>query len=181
MLDSILFKLASLNIIERILGVIYTVLHANGRDVLSLCSAVTRHDYVRIRFIATPEWRGIDVENLLKKFHIPIGDRNFDVVEDENGRRVILHFLVPRRQAVWADYILRRAGVPVVTPALHKSNETAYERWEGVPVPAWADRGRGPQGLSDTMVAWARSYRRTKVPPQPWWKRAAYELFGLRL
>lgn len=50
---------------------------------------------------------GIQVERLLKRYHMPIWGRWFSKTE--------LMFTVPKWQARWAEYIMRRAGVPVLS------------------------------------------------------------------
>jgi hypothetical protein len=59
------------------------------------------------------------------------------------GRRVttkMLIFKVKGRQARWAEHILSRAGAPIVSRQVDKSNTGASERHAGALPPAWRDR-----------------------------------------
>ena len=81
---------------------------------------------VQFAFLATPQWRGIDVERLLKRrFGIQLCDRNF-----RRGRQgeLILMFCVHDNVANWVDYILRRNGVQVLSIVHHPSNLAATGR-----------------------------------------------------
>jgi len=76
---------------------------------------------------------GVETEETLRRYGVRVCGRGFD------SRR--LYFMVKRRQARWAEYLLLRAGVPLENP-LHDPRVAAQAaRHAGLP-PAWADRAR---------------------------------------
>lgn len=76
-----------------------------------------------------------EIEKILKKYHIPVYGR----LHDANH----LSFLVKRRQARWAEYLLLQAGVAVVGEPVDKRNQ-GYRRGKpaGWMPAAWADKPR---------------------------------------
>ena len=78
---------------------------------------------------------GADYEAMLRKRGVAVF-----------GRRVtskLLIFSVKRRQARWAEHILVRAGAPIVSRQVDKSNAGASERHGGsLPVP-WSEARKG--------------------------------------
>ena len=77
---------------------------------------------------------GADWEALLKRYHVVI-----------YGRRVTskhLLFRVKAKQARWAEYLLLRAGAPVVPTFDHRNAGWAGRHTPGALPPAWRDRGR---------------------------------------
>ena len=83
-------------------------------------------------------WNGAQVETLLNCYGVAVYWRDYGHGKDTKG----LH--VPKAQAVWADYILRRAGAPMVGPALSKVNPG--------PMPAeWGVMAR-PVGVAGAIV-----------------------------
>ena len=57
-------------------------------------------------------WNGAQVETLLNRYGVKVYWRDYGHGKNTKG----LH--VPKAQAKWADYLLRRAGAPLVGPAL---------------------------------------------------------------
>lgn len=77
---------------------------------------------------------GAGWEALLKRYHVVI-----------YGRRVTSKYLVFRvktRQAQWAEYLLLRAGAPVVTRFDARNTAWAGRHTPGSMPPAWRDRRR---------------------------------------
>lgn len=66
------------------------------------------------------EWRGIDLERLLGKYGVKIWDRGFT--------HECFTFRVKRRQANWAEYLLRRRGIPVWSPRFNPLNDEYAQR-----------------------------------------------------
>jgi hypothetical protein len=67
----------------------------------------------------------------------------------------VLGFKVKRSQAVWAEYLLLRAGVPLVAPLLDPRN-LEYQRLHTpgeMPSP-WQENGIGPHSFIDHIVDW---------------------------
>ena len=82
-----------------------------------------------------PANTGADYEAMLKRRGVAVF-----------GRRVtgkLLIFSVKARQARWAEHILVRAGAPIVSRQVDKSNAGASERHGGQLPPAWRDRKDG--------------------------------------
>ncbi len=59
-------------------------------------------------------WRGIDIENLLYRHGVKVWDRG--ILGDN------LAFRVKRRQVKWAEYLLLRAGIPVMSTLVEPDN-----------------------------------------------------------
>ncbi|MEZ4861437.1 MAG: hypothetical protein R3C14_09025 [Caldilineaceae bacterium] len=91
---------------------------------------------------------GIEVEMLLHQYGIRIWGREI-VSEDE------LALLVKQRQAVWAEYILCRAGVPLTCKLLDPRNAQYRQRHApgSMPTP-WTAEGIGPHTMVDHIVDW---------------------------
>lgn len=99
-------------------------------------------------FASGQGFTGADVEKLMRQYGIRIWGRQLDL-DDELG------FLVKRSQAVWAEYLLCRAGVPLTCKLLDNRNEawaSGYDR-RNMPEP-WQQRGIGPTSLVDHAVDW---------------------------
>jgi len=73
--------------------------------VAEFFSTLLERNSVEIRFARGTHWRGIDVERLLYRYHIPIWGRWCERNE--------LMFRVKKSQARFAEYILLRCGVPL--------------------------------------------------------------------
>jgi len=65
-------------------------------------------------------WNGIEMERLLKRHGVRVWDRGF--TSD------CLTFRVKRRQANWAEYLLRRRGIPVASQPFNPLNDEYARR-----------------------------------------------------
>lgn len=85
---------------------------------------------------------------LLRQYGIRIWGREIDDSDE-------LAFLVKRSQAVWAEYVLCRAGVPLTSKLLDPRNEQYRQRHApgSMPTP-WSERGIGPHTFVDHVVDW---------------------------
>ena len=100
----------------------------------------------RFSFSTHGDFTGAQVEKLLRQYGIRIWGRELDN-DDE------LAFLVKRSQAVWAEYILCRAGVPLTCQLLDPRNEQYPIFHDSMPTP-WQEKGIGPHTLVDHIVDW---------------------------
>jgi hypothetical protein len=91
-------------------------------------------------------WSGYDVEELLARYGIPMWGRevSFQAGDDFGG-------LVKARQAVWAEYLLARAGVPLTSPYLSRRNQVLGIIHGGTLPPAWGVPAR-VQGLVGPII-----------------------------
>ncbi len=90
---------------------------------------------------------GAEIEMLLRRYGIRIWGR--EIHDDEFA------FLVKQSQAVWAEYILCRAGVPLSNGLLDQRNAGYRERHEPgtMPIP-WDEQGIAPHSFVDHVVDW---------------------------
>ncbi len=143
----ILELFARFDIISRIEGWVSTFRRADwqaaGRrgaagiaDEFGRC--LTRSNAPLIHFQRNAGWTGIQVERLLRGYGVRIFDRGFT--------RDTLCFRVAQRQHDWADYLMRRAGVPVVSAPTSATNAQAWQRHRGTMPTPWEGerRGEGP-------------------------------------
>ena len=100
----------------------------------------------RFSFSTHGDFTGMQVEKLLRQYGIRIWGRELDN-DDE------LAFLVKQSQAVWAEYILCRAGVPLTCQLLDPRNEQYAVFHDSMPVP-WQEKGIGAHTLVDHIVDW---------------------------
>ena len=102
----------------------------------------------RFTFLRAGDFSGIEVEHLLRGYGIRVWGR--EVTDSEE-----IALLVKRKQAVWAEYLLCRAGVPLTTPLLDPRNARYSERHpqRSMPTP-WTEHGIGPHSLVDHIVDW---------------------------
>jgi hypothetical protein len=120
-------------------------------DILSpLDAAFGRLQYGqmhRFSFYATSTYNGYRVEKLLRRYGIRIWGRSVD------GE--LRSFLVKRRQAVWAEYILCRAGVPLVSELLDPRNGQYPDQHpvDSMPIP-WTEKGVPPATFIDHLGEW---------------------------
>lgn len=102
----------------------------------------------RFSYSRQGDFTGIDVEHLLRQYGIRVWGR--EVTDDEE-----IAFLVKRKQAVWAEYLLCRAGVPLTSPLLDPRNAQYRQRHASNSMPTpWTERGIGPHSLVDHLVDW---------------------------
>jgi hypothetical protein len=102
----------------------------------------------RFTFRADGGFVGIEVEHLLRQYGIRVWGREMD---DPDERAL----LVKQSQAVWAEYILCRAGVPLTCALLDPRNRVYQQRHapRSMPIP-WTEKGIGPSSLIDHVVDW---------------------------
>ncbi len=82
-------------------------------------------------------WSLNDVRRLLDSYHVTTYRRGF------NSQEIWIH--VARRQARWAEYLLRTAGAPVIMDSVDPRNATYAARRTTMP-PRWDDQPRHPNG-----------------------------------
>jgi len=112
--------LAKLDVIEPLTLAAYQVASGGG--------------WVRIEFLRNAGWSGYEVERELKRFSVPIHGRGFTEKTKEHPQGTLFCY-VKREQARWAEYILHRARVQVVS-VIDARNATWAELHDG-PVPQW--------------------------------------------
>lgn len=100
----------------------------------------------RFTFHAPGDFSGSEVEMLMRQYGIRIWGREMD---DDEERA----FLVKRSQAIWAEYLLCRVGVPLTSPLLDPRNAQYAVQHDDMPDP-WQERGIGPNSLVDHAVSW---------------------------
>lgn len=102
----------------------------------------------RFTFSTATGFTGIEVEQLLHQYGIRIWGREVSSADE-------LAFFVKSKQAVWAEYLLCRAGVPLTGKYLDPRNEQYRQRHApgSMPTP-WSARGIGPHSFVDHVVDW---------------------------
>ena len=116
--------LDAFNLIDRVEGLIMGLFYRDmGRTV---------------RVLHSEEATGNEYEALLKRYHV--------VVYGRRATSKYLIFQVKTKQAKWAEYLLLRAGAPVVTTFDHRNVKWAGRHAPGKLPPAWQDRGRRERG-----------------------------------
>ncbi len=111
-------------------------------DMLAMFDLVDRADEIVGTVIFGPahcfyikragSWTGHDVEMLLTRHGVRIWGRGFTP-----GAQGTLYFSVKVKQSNWAEYVMMRCGVPLVSKVLNLRNEAAHEKHAGVEPPAW--------------------------------------------
>lgn len=100
----------------------------------------------RFTFDGRGQYSGRDVEMLLRQYGIHIWGREVG----DDGERA---FLVKRTQAVWAEYLLCRAHVPLTCPLLDARNQEYVNRFEDGSLPTpWSEQGVKARSFVDRMV-----------------------------
>ena len=84
----------------------------------------------RFTFTANSPYSGMQVEMMLRQYGVRVWGREMDT-EDERA------LLVKRSQAIWAEYVLCRAGVPLTCPMLDPRNREYKSRHphQSMPIP----------------------------------------------
>ncbi|MEM7533965.1 MAG: hypothetical protein AAF639_17410 [Chloroflexota bacterium] len=102
------------------------------------------------------DFNGYDIEQLMQKYGIRIWGREMDGDTE-------LAFLVKETQAVWAEYLMCRSGIPLTSPLLeprhthlHQQHLTDAEN-RTMPTP-WDEKGIGPISFIDHLVDWIARY-----------------------
>lgn len=89
------------------------------------------------------------MERLLRRHGVKIWDRDFT--------RECLTFRVKRRQANWAEYLLRRRGIPVLSQPFNPLNdEYARRHAPGSEPPTRRQQHKTSRGLLDDLIALLR-------------------------
>ena len=110
----------SLNYFDRLSGLFWSIVY---RD--------TGHRFKIMYEDRGGEHSRAEIQKILAKYHIPTYSQGFDADH--------LYFRVKNRQAKWADYIMRRAGVEIVGEPL------GTDPGPGALPKAWADNPRPSQ------------------------------------
>ena len=114
------FIAGPLDLIDKLEGILSGIRHRDmGRQF-----AIPRADKGGAHNLAS-------VEEILGRYQIAVYGRGFD---SKN-----MYFLVKNRQAVWAEYILLRSGVTLMTDTVDGRNVGWAARHTGPP-PAWKDK-----------------------------------------
>lgn len=123
-MNNVLDSIASCDVIEPLTLAVYQAASGGG--------------WVRLEWDRASGWSGVEVERELRRFSIPVHGRGFTPVTKEWPAGTLFCY-VKRGQARWAEYVLRRAGVPVLT-VIDARNEV-WAEGKG-PVLAWDERGK---------------------------------------
>ena len=117
--------------IDRIEGIISTFANADWENAYrkngllglatEFAACFSRHNAPTIYVSRASDWRGIDIERLLRSYGVKVWDRG--LAGDD------LYFCVKRRQARWAKYLLLRAGVPVTRTVIDPRNTIHASRY----------------------------------------------------
>lgn len=102
----------------------------------------------RFHFLRQGDFTGVQVELLLRQYGVRIWGREFDDPEE-------FTFLVKQKQAIWAEYVMCRAGVPLTGELLDPRNDTYRQRHAPNTMPRpWSVQGIGPHTFVDHVVDW---------------------------
>lgn len=93
-------------------------------DALALLTNGPGH---KLEWYKSSGWAGGRVERILREYGVRVYRRDYGHGRDTLGCHV------RKRQAAWADYLLRRAGCPLVSPALARTGAGAMPAAWGVP------------------------------------------------
>jgi hypothetical protein len=151
--------LAHLNVIDRIEGFVSGFLNADWhgacqRDGLTgiigeFAASLAGHNAWQFYVPRDCGWTGIEMERLLRRHGVKIWDRDFT--------HDCLTFRVKRRQANWAEYLLRRRGIPVVSQPFNPLNdEYARRHAPGSEPPTRRQQHNTSGGLLDDLFTLLR-------------------------
>lgn len=92
-----------------------------------------------------------DIDSILRSYGIRMWGREVEPTSDERA------FCVKRAQAIWAEYLLCRAGVPLTCELLDPRNAYYVQKHlhGSMPQP-WTKSGIGPHTFIDYAVDWIR-------------------------
>lgn len=113
---------------------------------------VARHGKMhRFTFDVSSGFTGYNVEKLLRRYGVRVWGRKVSGTQRS--------FLVKRSQAVWAEYVLCRAGVPLLSPLIDPRNREYPERHpeDSMPDP-WTENGIGPISFVDYLGEWLAKF-----------------------
>ncbi|MCB0116341.1 MAG: hypothetical protein KDD84_19720 [Caldilineaceae bacterium] len=100
----------------------------------------------RFSFSRHSGFTGSDVEHLLRRYGVRVWQREMDDPDE-----LALH--VKQSQAVWAEYVLCRAGVPLTCELLEPRNAEHAAQHDSMPTP-WSEKGVGAHTVIDHVVDW---------------------------
>lgn len=102
----------------------------------------------RFTFRADEPYSGVEIEKTLRRYGIRVWGREMD---DPTERAL----LVKQSQAIWAEYLLCRAGVPLTCPLLDSRNLTCLNQHAAGSMPTpWTVGGIGAHSFVDHVVDW---------------------------
>jgi hypothetical protein len=121
----------AVNLFARVEAIVGALVHNTRRSpkVSGIAALPSAHE---IRVSRIGEWSGTDVERFLRRYGVDVW----------GGRTTTDHFImyVKERQANWAEYLLRRRGIPIESPVYNPRNLIyAQMHAPGDQPPAWAD------------------------------------------
>ena len=139
--------IAYLNWIDRVEGIISSFLNADWRGATHhhggtgwSASLVAQSPAAIVGESTCPrdcDWSGGEIEQFLAHYGVKVWGRGF-AGED-------IYFSVKERQANWAEYLLRRRGIPVSNRLFNARNDLyAEQHAPGDQPPAWADGPHDP-------------------------------------
>lgn len=99
----------------------------------------------RFTWKIAPGYSGKDVEMRLRQYGIRVWGREMDDGPDRG-------LLVRQSQAVWAEYVLCRAGVPLTSPLLNSRHTNIHVEHGGTMPSPWTSKGVGARSLVDRLV-----------------------------
>lgn len=100
------------------------------------------------RFSRGGGFTGIQAERLMRQYGIRVFGRLTNNPEQ-------VGFKVKQSQAIWAEYLLLRAGVPLVTPLLDPRNRDYQRRHTAGEMPTpWQEEGIRAHSIIDHLVDW---------------------------
>lgn len=147
----------ALNILSRLEALVGRFVYADWKDAAEghaaggLANEAARSlvgaNAWELRVSRDGHWSGSDVAHFLKHYGIDVW----------GGRTTTDHFImyVKERQANWAEYLLRRRGIPVDSEVRNPANLVdAQHHAPGDQPPAWADRGAERRTTIDRLLDW---------------------------
>jgi hypothetical protein len=148
--------LAHLDVISRIEGFVSGFLNADWHGAFQRGGLTSLVDECAASLVGRNAWRfyvprdcgwsGIEMERLLKRHGVKVWDRGFT--------RECLTFRVKRRQANWAEYLLRRKGIPVLSRPFNPLNEEYARRHApGSEPPTGKQRSKPRRGFLDDLIS----------------------------
>ena len=115
-----------------------------------LIGRLTRGGGVLIEMSSEGDWAGVDAESLLASYGVSVYGR-------EIGDKIV-GFMVNPRQAKWADYLLRRAGAPLLSPNLSGASKGKMPKAWGVEAAPKSFADYVVRGLSKWFGRWDSNF-----------------------
>jgi hypothetical protein len=150
----LLDSLAYLDLIDRVDEVVSTFIHADWKGAYKrhglaglggeLVASLSQQNTWTFWVPRDAGFSGIEIERLLTRHGVRVWGRGF--LDDS------LYFHVKKRQARWAEYLLWRAGIPVVSRPFDSRNQAYSERHPTSPEPpGGGDHTKLKKGLLDSI------------------------------